>query len=413
MEMNLIFIFIGSVVGLFSGAVIFWLFFQKNRQRDTIELNHSLEGITKEQERLGRSLHEESSTTRLELAKSLEAFTQQLFKLTEMNERKLEGVRVVVEERLRALQEDNNQKLERMRETVDEKLHSALEKRLGDSFRTVSERLEKVHQGLGEMQTLASGVGDLKRLLTNVKTRGTWGEIQLGSLLEQILSPQQFEQNVTTKEGSSEQVEFAIKLPGRDEGFVYIPIDAKFPKEDYERLLTAQEDNNHLLVEECSKAMETRIKLEAKKIKEKYIDPPHTTDFGILYLPIEGLYAEVMRRPELFEFLQREYRVTIAGPSTIAAFLNSLQMGFRTLAVEKRASEVWQLLGDVKKEFSRFGDILDKTYQRLKQASNEIEDASRKSRSIERKLKDVQELPSSPSRPSLEMESVDLQLKDT
>ena len=373
--------------------IILWLLLQRKTDKEFLQIKNFFESQEKTQERLERLLREESAANRLELARSLESFSKQLLKLTEINEQKLERVRDVVENRLKAIQEDNSQKLERMRETVDEKLHLTLEKRLGDSFRTVSERLERVHQGLGEMQNLASGVGDLKKLLTNVKTRGTWGEIQLGYLLEQILSPQQYERNVATKKGSADHVEFAVKLPGRDGDVVFIPIDAKFPKEDYERLIAAQDEGNNSLIEECSKALETRIKLEAKKIKEKYIDPPFTTDFGILYLPIEGLYAEVLRRPALFESLQRDYRVAIAGPTTIAAFLNSLQMGFRTLAVEKRAGEVWRLLGDVKKEFEKFGDILDKTHTKLKQASEEIEDATRKSRTIERKLKDVQELP--------------------
>ena len=327
------------------------------------------------------------------MAQNLNAFSQ-------MHEQKLERIRESVEKKLGDIQQDNSQKLEKIRETVDEKLQATLEKRLGQSFQLVSDRLEKVHQGLGEMQNLATGVGDLKKILTNVKTRGTWGEIQLGNLLEQILIPEQYEKNFITKKGSNDPVEFAIKLP-REKG-VYIPIDAKFPKEDYERLLSAQESNDYALMGECSKAIENRIKLEAKKIKDKYIDPPFTTDFAILYLPIEGLYAEVLRRQGLCEFLQREYRISIAGPTTIAALLNSLQMGFRTLAVEKRASEVWELLGMVKTEFGKFGDLLDKTKEKLDLASKNIEDATRKSRTIERKLRDVQDLPSTEKRPLLE-----------
>ena len=353
----------------------------------------------KDDDRVERLVREEMATNRRESAQSINAFTDQLLKLTDMNERKLEKVREVVETRLQALQEDNSRKLEKMRETVDEKLHSTLEKRLGESFKVVSERLKEVYTGLGEMQSLASGVGDLKKVLTNVKTRGTWGEIQLGNLLDQMLTVDQYERNVVTKQGSREPVEFAIKLPGRDGKAVYIPIDAKFPKEDYERLLQAQDEGNAVLVEEQQKAVENRIKSEAKKIRDKYIDPPQTTDFAIMYLPIEGLYAEVLRRPGLHEQLQRDFRVTIAGPTTITAHLNALQMGFRTLAVEKRASEVWQLLGAVRNEFVKFGDILDKTHTRLKQASEEIESATRKSRTIERKLKDVQALPSSEGQP--------------
>lgn len=349
-----------------------------------------------EQDRIERLVREEASNSRLELSRNLESFSQQLLTLTQMNEQKLDRMRDVVETNLRSIQEDNSRKLEKMRETVDEKLQSTLEKRLGDSFKVVSERLEKVHQGLGEMQTLASGVGDLKKVLTNVKTRGTWGEIQLGNLLEQILTADQYERNVITKKDSRDPVEFAIKLPGKNSQPVYIPIDAKFPKEDYERLIEAQDQANIQGVEEAIKGIEGRIKLEAKKIRDKYIDPPHTTDFGILYLPIEGLYAEVLRHPGLCDFVQREYRVTLAGPTTIAAVLNSLQMGFRTLAVEKRASEVWVLLGAVKKEFGTFGDILRKTKEKLNQASNDIDLAETKTRTIERRLKDVQEIPSSP-----------------
>ena len=324
----------------------------------------------------------------------LDSFSKQLTSLTQMNEQKLEKVRDVIENRLKTLQDENSQKLEKMRETVDEKLHSTLEKRLGESFKQVSDRLEKVHQGLGEMQTLASGVGDLKKVLTNVKTRGTWGEIQLGNLLEQILISEQYERNIVTKKGSRDPVEFAIKLPGRDGVPVYLPIDAKFPKEDYERLIEAQEQVNAVVIEEAGKAIEARIKLEARNIRDKYVDPPFTTDFAVMFLPIEGLFAEVLRRPGLCELLQRDYRVIVAGPTTFAALLNSLQMGFRTLAVEKRASEVWSLLGAVKTEFGKFGDILDKTREKLQQATDNIELASRKSRTIETKLRKVQELPS-------------------
>ncbi len=354
----------------------------------------------KETDQMERLVREEMSNNRKESAQGMDAFSKQLLLLTQMNEQKLERVRDVVETRLRMMQEDNSQKLEKMRETVDEKLHSTLEKRLGESFKIVSERLEKVHEGLGEMQNLASGVGDLKKVLTNVKTRGTWGEIQLETQLEQFLTPEQYEKNVATKKGSRDTVEFAIKLPGRNGHVVYIPIDAKYPKEDYDRLLEAQDRGDSAAVEESVKAIENRIKLEAKKIRDKYVDPPHTTDFAIMYLITEGLYAEVLRRPGLSDLLQREFRVMVAGPTTIAAVLNSLQMGFRTLAVERRASEVWQLLGTVRNEFVKFGDILDKTHTRLKQASEEIESAARKSRTIERKLKDVQGLPS-PGQPAL------------
>ena len=336
-----------------------------------------------------------ASSLRKEISDSTKSFSDTV-------ESKLNYMRDTVEKELKHIQQDNSQKLEQIRATVDEKLQTTLEKRLGESFKQVSDRLEQVHKGLGEMQTLASGVGDLKNLLSNVKTRGIWGEIQLGNLLDQILAPEQYGKNIATKKGSRENVEYAIKMPGKDNKPVWIPIDAKFPREDYERLLEAQEQANPALVEELGKAIEARIKSEAKDIRDKYIDPPHTTDFGILYLPIEGLFAEVLRRPGLCEFLQREYRVAITGPTTIAAFLNSLQMGFRTLAIEKRASEVWNLLGTVKKEFGTFGDILDKTHKQLQAASNTIETATKKTRTIQQKLRDVEVLPGQEPAPMIE-----------
>ena len=324
-----------------------------------------------------------------------EASIKQLQQLTQSNEQRMDKLRETIDAKLKAIQDDNGQRLEEMRKTVDEKLHATLEKRLGESFKLVGERLELVHKGLGEMQQLAAGVGDLKRVLSNVKTRGIWGEIQLGNILEQILTPEQYEKNVATKPNSNERVEFAIKLPGRDvQGTtVWLPIDAKFPQEDYQRLVDAQEQANAGLAEEAAKALENRIKGEAKEIAGKYLSVPHTTEFAILFLPTEGLYAEVLRRPGLCDVLMREHRVVIAGPTTLAALLNSLQMGFRTLAIERRSSEVWALLGAVKTEFGKFGDLLDKTSKKLHEASNSIESAARKSRTIERKLKDVQALP--------------------
>lgn len=325
----------------------------------------------------------------------LDIFSRQLASLTQSNEQRLDRMRETIEERLKHLQEDNSKKLDQMRETVDEKLNSTLEQRLGESFRLVSERLEMVHKGLGEMQNLASGVGDLKRVLTNVKTRGTWGEIQLGNILEQILTQDQYAKNVATKKNSTDRVEFAIKLPGRDEKsgeVVWLPIDAKFPQEDYQRLVDAQEQANPVLAEEAGKALEQKIKVFAKDIRDKYIDPPGTTDFGVMFLPTEGLYAEVLRRPGLCDCLQREFRIVAAGPTTLIALLNSLQMGFRTLAIEKRSSEVWSLLGAVKTEFGKFGDLLEKTQKKLQEASDTIENAAKKSRTIGRKLKNVQEL---------------------
>lgn len=346
--------------------------------------------IERNQGRLESIIRDEMLNSRLEFSKHMASLTQN-------NEKKLEKLNETLEIRLRYLQEDNNKKIEEMRCTVDEKLEATLEKRLGESFQLVSERLEMVHKGLGEMQNLASGVGDLKKVLTNVKTRGTWGEVQLGSLLEQVLIKDQYSENVATKKGSNDRVEFAIKIPSKedDNAFLWLPIDAKFPMEDYIRLLEAQEEGNIELVEKSKKNLENRIKSEAKTIKEKYIDPPNTTDFAIMFLPVEGLYAEVLRINGLSESLQREYRVVISGPTTLAALLNSLQMGFKTLAIEKRSSEVWELLGSVKSEFVKFGLILDKTQKKLQEASNTIENASKKSRTIERKLKKVEEIPSS------------------
>ncbi|MCC6609126.1 MAG: DNA recombination protein RmuC [Burkholderiales bacterium] len=324
-----------------------------------------------------------------------EALNQQLAAVTQSSETRLKELRETIDGRLEKIQQDNAQKLEQMRQTVDEKLHATLEQRLGESFKLVSERLEQVHKGLGEMQSLAVGVGDLKRVLTNVKTRGTWGEVQLGSLLEQVLTPEQYERNVATVPGSRERVEFAIRFPGREDGGapVWLPIDAKFPLEDYQRLQDAQERVHHAEIDAAAKALENRLREEAKTLREKYIAPPHTTDFGLLYLPTEGLYAEVLRRPGLVEALQRDQRVTIAGPTTLLAMLNSLQMGFRTLAIEQRSSEVWALLGAVKAEFGKFGGVLAKTRQQLQTVANSIVEAETRTRQMERKLKDVEALP--------------------
>jgi DNA recombination protein RmuC len=328
----------------------------------------------------------------------LSIFSEQLTRLITTNEHKLEQMRLTMEEKMRELQEDNNRKLEQMRQTVDEKLHATLESRLGESFKLVSDRLEMVHKGLGEMQTLAAGVGDLKKVLTNVKTRGIWGEIQLGSILEQVLSPEQYACNVVTHPGSNERVEYAIRLPGLNhgEGEVWLPIDAKFPQEDYLRLVEASEQGRPEQVEAAARGLEKRIKWEARLVQEKYLDPPHTTDFGIIFLPTESLYAEVVRRPGLLAALQNNHRVIVAGPSNMLALLSSLSVGFRTLAIEKRTSEVWELLGAVKTEFGNFGDVLEKTKKKLDEASNSIDTASRKSRTIERRLRAVQELPAGP-----------------
>jgi len=325
----------------------------------------------------------------------LDAFSRQLVEMVAANERRFEDLRKAVEGRLEAIRNDNAAQLERMRVTVDEKLHATLEQRLGESFKLVSDRLEAVHRGLGEMQTLAAGVGDLKKVLSNVKNRGVLGEVQLAALLEQVLAREQYETNVATRPGSRERVEFAIKLPGAggEGSVVWLPIDAKFPLEDYERLQQAQDAADPLAVEAAAKALEGRIKLEAKAIAEKYVEPPATTDFALLYLPLEGLYAEVLRRPGLLDTLQREFRVTLCGPTTLTALLNSLQMGFRTLAIEKRSSEVWMVLGSVKSEFGKFAEVLASTKRQLQTAANSIDQAEVRTRQIERKLRDVEVLP--------------------
>lgn len=345
---------------------------------------------------LGDSLSKRMSEIAGLQKNQLELFAAQLKELTSSNEGRLDKLREGVDARLKLIQEDNAVKLEQMRATVDEKLHDTLEKRLGESFKLVSERLELVQRGLGEMQILANGVGDLKKVLTNVKTRGTFGEIQLASLLEQILAPGQYESNVETRHGSGQRVEFALKLPGRDgtpDGMVWLPLDAKFPQEDYLRLVEAQEAADVAAAAESRKQLDRSVREMARTIRDKYLDPPHTTDFGVMFLPTEGLYAEVLRLPGLFEALQRDFKVMVAGPTTLAALLNSLQMGFRTLAIEKRSAEVWNLLGAVRTEFSKFGIILEKTRKKLVEAGNHIDQAATRTRVIERKLRDVQDIP--------------------
>jgi DNA recombination protein RmuC len=338
---------------------------------------------------------------REELSRTLANFSQtistQMGSIAGVQNQQSEMLRGAVEQRLERLQHDNAARLEQMRQTVDEKLHATLEQRLSQSFQQVSERLEQVHKGLGEMRSLAAGVGDLKKVLSNVKTRGVMGEVQLGALLEQLLTREQYETNVATRPDSRERVEFAIKLPGAggDAGPVWLPIDAKFPLEDYERLQAAQEAGDPLSVEIAAKALEARVRGEARAIAEKYLEPPHTTDFGLLYLPFEGLYAEVLRRPGLFEQLQRDWRVTLCGPTTLSALLNSLQMGFRTLAIERRSSEVWKVLGAVKSEFGKFAEVLASTKRQLETVANSIDAAETRTRQIERKLKDVEVLPES------------------
>ena len=348
---------------------------------------------------------------REELSRSMATFSQtlstQMGSVASVQNAQFESLRGAVEQRLDRIQQDNAAKLEQMRQTVDEKLHATLEKRLSDSFRQVSERLELVHKGLGEMQTLAAGVGDLKKVLSNVKSRGVFGEVQLEALLEQVMAPEQYEKNVATRPGSRDRVEFAIRLPGRERGaHVLLPIDAKFPIEDYQRLQAAQDAGDKPLIEMAEKALEARVKQEAKTISEKYVEPPHTTEFALLYLPFEGLFAEVLRRPGLFDQVQRQWRVTICGPTNLLAYLNSLQMGFRTLAIQQRSSEVWKVLGTVKSEFGKFAEVLANTKRQLQTVANTIDQAEVRTRQIERKLKDVEVLP------GVEAAQEDLPLED-
>jgi DNA recombination protein RmuC len=348
-------------------------------------------------ELLERAQEREEKVFRDELARNREENANAAKSQREELTASLESVRGIVDLRLQELQKDNAQQIERMRATVDEKLQGTLEKRLGESFKLVSERLEKVHQGLGAMQQLASDVGGLQRVLTNVKTRGGWGEVQLGTLLEQLLTPEQFDRNVQTRNESGERVDYAIKLPGEGNGAaVWLPIDAKFPMEDYQRLITAQESGDSTLTDGAMKDLETQLRKSAKDICAKYINPPKTTDFALMFLPTEGLYAEAIRRVGLVEQVQRDCRVVFAGPTTLAALLNSLQMGFRTLAIQKRSSEVWNLLAGVKTEFAKFGDSLSKVKDKLDQAASDMDKVAVRSRAITKKLRDVEELPSNP-----------------
>lgn len=343
------------------------------------------------------AIADDARKARSEGAEQQQRFAQvlgtQLHELTQRNEQRIGEMRATLEQKLQELQQGNEAKLEQMRATVDEKLQTTLETRLGESFRLVSERLEQVQRGLGEMQALATGVGDLKRVLGNVKDRGTFGETQLGALLEQILTIEQYATNIATVPDSNERVEYAIRLPGGpDGGTIWLPVDAKFPREDYERLLEAHEKADAAAAQQSGMALERRIRDEAKKIRDKYVSPPHTTDFALLFLPTEGLYAEALRRPGLFDTLQREHKVTLVGPTTLLAVLNALQMGFRTLAIEKRSSEVWEVLRAVKTEFSKFGTVLDATYKQLATVQNSIKSAGVRTRAIERKLRGVETL---------------------
>jgi len=407
--MELILIVIMLVVLLAGFVILFW------RAGISNEVIAPLEGkigsLCDAQERTDRSVRDEIARLRAEAQmqaqqertenvqslKSFEGSMQtRLSELTATTENKMESLRLIIDDKLKQIQEDNTRQLNRMRETVDEKLQNALETRLGESFKQVSERLELVHQGLGDMRNLAAGVGDLKKVLTNVKARGTWGEVQLGALLEEVLSPEQYLKNVKIKENSGDFVEFAIKLPGQTDSSsdsVLIPVDAKFPVEDYQRLLEAQEKSDAVAADEAIRQLEASIKKAAKDISQKYLAPPQTTDFGIMFLPSEGLYAEVIRRTALVAVLQREHHIVVTGPTTFAALLNSLQMGFRALAIQKRSGEVWKILSEVKTAFGRFGETLDNVRKKLEQAANSVDDAQKKTRTLSGKLKAVEGMP--------------------
>jgi DNA recombination protein RmuC len=378
------------------------------RPRGDAGLREKLDALRNDSERVERALREEQRAGRTELAETLTRMGDQqrlsLSALTGDNQQRLAEVRTTLDTQLKALQTDNAAQLEKMREVVDEKLQKTLETRLSSSFTQIAERLEAVQRGLGEMQSLATGVGDLKRVLSNVKTRGTFGEVRLGALLEQVLTPEQYAANVATIPGSAERVEYAIRLPGADrDSPVWLPIDAKFPVEDYQRLLDAQEQADGETANAAAAALQRRVESEAKTIREKYVASPHTTDFALLFLPTEGLYAEVIRRPGLFEKLQREHHVTVAGPTTLAAILNALQMGFRTLAIEQRSSEVWQILGAVKTEFGKFGDVLDKVKKKLDEAGKHIDATGVRTRAIERQLRGVESLADEDAKARMEL----------
>jgi len=380
------------IAGLVGGGVVVGILIWSGQraQRGNQNILSKMDALEKSHERSERTLRDELSRGREENANAAKSQREELTQ-------SFESVRSIVDSRLRQLQEDNAKQIDKMRATVDEKLQSTLERRLGESFKLVSDRLEQVHRGLGAMQQLASDVGGLQKVLANVKTRGGWGEVQLGNLLEQVLTPDQFARNVKTREESGEHVEFAIKLPGDENGApVWLPIDAKFPTEDYQRLLAAQDKGEIGAVESAAKNLETQLKKSAKDICAKYINPPRTTDFALMFLPTEGLFAEAVRRIGLAEQVQRECRVVFAGPTTLAALLNSLQMGFRTLAIQKRSSEVWNLLAGVKAEFGKFGESLSAVKDKLDQAARRMEDVDVRSRAITRRLNKVEELPANP-----------------
>jgi len=396
---------------------------EKAQEKTERALREELAQNREEQRNASRSLREEVTAVLTALAGTLsqamgeraaaqkdqlDGLMVALGRFSDTGERRLTEIRSTVEERLRDIQIENTRQIDQMRQTIDERLQGTLEKRLGESFRQVSERLEQVHRGLGEMQALAAGVGDLKKVLTNVKTRGIWGEVQLGAMLEQVLHPDQYAANVATR-GGAERVEFAVRLPGQGseaDGTVWLPIDAKFPLEDYQRLLDAQERTDPEGAETAGRQLEQRVRSCARDIGTKYLNPPFTTDFAVLFLPVEGLFAEVVRRSGLVDSVQREHRVVIAGPTTLWALLNSLQMGFRTLAIEKRTSEVWNVLGAIKGEFKKFGEMIKKAQKKIKEAGNVMDFAHKKTQTIERKLREVQVLPSSEARGLLDTAEV-------
>jgi DNA recombination protein RmuC len=412
------------VIAVLIGAAMFLMRLMSTKPQapnEFVLLEEKMDRMGKE---LRYDISEASRNDRLELSQSLTQFQQtlteqlalmqanmnsQLMALGEGNTRRMAEVRETLDQQLQHMQQTNVAKLEEMRQTVDEKLQSTLEARLSESFKQVAERLEQVHNGLGEMKNLAQGVGDLQRVLNNVKTRGIFGEVQLEALLEQVLTIEQYSKQVETKPRSNQRVDFAIKLPGRsdDGATVWLPIDAKFPREDYERLLDAQDRADVAGAEAAAKAMETRIRQEAKSIAESYLAPPHTTDFAILFLPVEGLYAEVLRRPGLMDLLQRDYRVTLAGPTTLLAILNSLHMGFRTLALEKQASEVWKVLGAVKTEFDRYGEWVAKVREQVQKAADTLDRADTRSKQMRRVLKGVEALPEAEALARLPLEAMD------
>jgi DNA recombination protein RmuC len=384
---------------------------ENNEKRVAAMRQELSDGLKAVSENVSKTLADLGSVQRTEM----DALRRQLKELSEANQGALERIRGTFDQRIKELQEGNERKLEEMRQTVDEKLHDTLEKRLGESFKVVSERLEVVHRGLGEMQNLVNGVGDLKRVLSNVKVRGTWAEIQLGAILEQILVPGQYERNVRVKADSGEAVEYAIRLPGPKKdpsAVVWLPIDSKFPQEDYLRLQEAAERGDAEAVQRATEALARTVRLAAKDIYDKYVDPPHTTDFAIMFLATEGLYAEVLRQPGLVEQLLQDFRIVVAGPTTLAAILSSLRMGFQTLAIEQRAAEVWKVLGAVKTEFGKFGQVLDKVKRQLSTASRTIEETGRRTRAMERRLRAVEELPEEESRVILELEPIEDEVAD-